>query len=130
MLDPGAISAGKRRAHAAYDEAVANYRQAVLTAYREVEDNLAALHHLADEVEKDEAAAAAAQRSVFHANKRYAAGVADYLEVTSNQTRALSAQRAALDARVRRAVAGVQLVRALGGGWSPEELAAPAVAAR
>jgi len=100
----------------------------VLTAYQEVEDNLAALHHLADEVSSEEAAAAAAQRSVFHANKRYAAGVADYIEVTTTQTRALFGQRAALDARVRRAVAGVQLVRALGGGWTREQLTQPVVA--
>jgi NodT family efflux transporter outer membrane factor (OMF) lipoprotein len=128
VLDPGAIAAGKRGAQAAYDAAVAGYRQSVLTAYREVEDNLAALRHLAEEVTREEAAAAAAQRSVFHANKRYAAGVADYLEVTSNQTRALSAQRGALDARVRRAIAGVQLVRALGGGWTQDQLTTPALA--
>jgi NodT family efflux transporter outer membrane factor (OMF) lipoprotein len=128
ILDAGAISAGKRAARASYDEAVANYRQSVLTAYREVEDNLAALHHLADQVASEEAAAAAAQRSVFHANKRYSAGVADYLEVAATQTRALDAQRAALDARVRRAVAGVQLVRALGGGWTREQLTEPTLA--
>jgi len=87
IFDGGAISAGKRGARARYDEAVANYRQSVLVAYREVEDNLAALHHLADEVASQEAAAAAAQRSVFHANKRYSAGVADYIEVFDNRTR-------------------------------------------
>jgi multidrug efflux system outer membrane protein len=128
IFDAGRISAGKRGARAAYDEAVANYRQSVLTAYQEVEDNVAALHHLADQVASEEAAAAAAQRSVFHANKRYAAGVADYLEVAATQTRALNAQRAALDARVRRAVAGVQLVRALGGGWTREQLTSPTLA--
>jgi len=128
IFDGGAISAGKRGAHARYDEAVANYRQSVLVAYREVEDNLAALHHLADEVTSQEAAAAAAQRSVFHANKRYAAGVADYIEVTATQTRALNAQRAALDARVRRAVPGVELVRALGGSWTREQLTSPTLA--
>jgi multidrug efflux system outer membrane protein len=128
IFDAGAISAGKRAARAAYDEAVASYRQSVLTAYREVEDNLAALHHLADQVASEEAAAAAAQRSVFHANKRYSAGVADYLEVAATQTRALNARRAALDARVRRAVAGVQLVRALGGGWTREQLTEPTLA--
>ena len=70
----------------AYDEAVANYRQSALVAYREVEDNLAALHHLADEVTSEEAAAASAQRSAYHADRRYAAGVADYIEVASTQT--------------------------------------------
>jgi len=122
ILDGGALTAIRRQARAAYEESVANYRKTVLTAYQEVEDNLAALHHLADEAASDEAAAAAAQRSAFHANKRYASGVASYLEVTSTQTAALTAQRAALDARVRRVTAGVQLVRALGGGWSREQL--------
>jgi NodT family efflux transporter outer membrane factor (OMF) lipoprotein len=129
ILDAGALSAMRRQARAAYEESVAHYRKTVLTAYQEVEDNLAALHHLADEAASDEAAAAAAQRSVFHANKRYASGVASYLEVTSTQTAALSAQRAALDARVRRVTAGVQLVRALGGGWSRDQLESAALAA-
>ncbi|MDB5971053.1 MAG: efflux system, outer rane lipoprotein NodT family [Hydrocarboniphaga sp.] len=124
ILDGGALSAIRRQSRAAFDEAVANYRKSVLTAYQEVEDNLAALRHLADEVASDETAAAAAQRSLFHANKRYASGVASYLEVTTTQTAALSAQRAALDARVRRVTAAVQLVRALGGGWSRDQLEA------
>lgn len=122
IIDGGALSALRRQARAEYDESVANYRKAVLTAYQEVEDNLAALRHLADEVAGDEAAAAAAQRSVFHANKRYTAGVASYLEVTTTQTAALSAQRDALDARVRRITAAVQLVRAMGGGWTVDQL--------
>jgi NodT family efflux transporter outer membrane factor (OMF) lipoprotein len=122
ILDGGALSALRRQARAEYDESVANYRKAVLTAYQEVEDNLAALRHLADEVSSDEAAAAAAQRSVFHANKRYTAGVADYVEVTATQTAALSAQRDAIDARVRRITAAVTLVRAMGGGWTRDQL--------
>ncbi|WP_428312037.1 efflux transporter outer membrane subunit [Hydrocarboniphaga sp.] len=122
ILDGGALSSLRRQSRAAYDESVANYRKTVLTAYQEVEDNLAALRHLADEVAGDEAAAAAAQRSVFHANKRYTAGVASYLEVTTTQTAALSAQRDALDARVRRIDAAVQLVRAMGGGWNLAQL--------
>jgi multidrug efflux system outer membrane protein len=125
LLDFGGRSALNRQARAAYEESVANYRQAALTAYREVEDNLAALHHLADEVTADEAAAASAQRSAYHADRRYAACVADYLEVASTQTAALQAQRSALEARVRRMNAAVGLVRALGGGWTPDQLEHP-----
>jgi NodT family efflux transporter outer membrane factor (OMF) lipoprotein len=127
LLDFGGRAALNREARAAYDEAVARYRQTALSAYQEVEDNLAALHHLADEVTADEAAAASAQRSAYHADRRYAAGVADYLEVASTQTAALQAQRSALEARVRRLNAAVGLVRALGGGWTPEQLDHPAL---
>jgi NodT family efflux transporter outer membrane factor (OMF) lipoprotein len=125
LLDFGGRVALNRQARALYEESVANYRQAALTAYQEVEDNLAALHHLADEVTADEAAAASAQRSAYHADRRYAAGVADYLEVASTQTAALQAQRSALEARVRRMNAAVGLVRALGGGWTPDQLERP-----
>ncbi len=130
IFESGAIVALNRQARAAYDETVAVYRGSVLTAYREVEDQIAALRHLADEAQGDEAAAAAAERSLFHADKRYTAGVANYLEVTTAQTAALDARRAAVDARVRRLVAGVNLVRALGGGWDARDLDAPAEAAQ
>jgi NodT family efflux transporter outer membrane factor (OMF) lipoprotein len=123
LLDFGARSAITRHAWAVYDESVANYRKTTLTAYQEVEDNLAALHHLADELAADEAASASAQRAAYHADRRYAAGVADYIEVTTTQTTALQAERAALDARVARINAAVGLVRATGGGWGREQLA-------
>ncbi|HZF17866.1 MAG TPA: efflux transporter outer membrane subunit [Steroidobacteraceae bacterium] len=127
LLDAGGRHAGNKQARAAFDEAVAHYRQSALVAYQEVEDNLAALRLLAAELKADEAAAASAQRSAYHADKRYAAGVADYIEVTSTQTAALQAQRSALDARVRRMNAAVALVRALGGGWTAQELDHPAL---
>jgi NodT family efflux transporter outer membrane factor (OMF) lipoprotein len=120
VLDAGFRAALNSQARARYNEAVANYRKTVLTAYQEVEDNLAALRHLSDAVAAEDAAAAAAQRALFHSNERYSAGVADYVEVTSVQTAALQAQRAALDARVRRVNASVTLVRALGGGWATD----------
>lgn len=119
IFDGGARSAFREQAIAAHDEASAQYRQTVLIAYQEVEDNLAALNHLADESASDQRAAEAAERALSHADARYRAGVADYVEVTTLQTAALDAQRAALDASVRRTVAAVQLVRALGGGWNP-----------
>src|SRR5579875_364606 len=128
LVDAGARLAGTREAWAAYDEAVAAYRKTTLTAYQEVEDSLAALHHLAEERRADEAAAASAKRSAHHADERYAGGVADYLEVTSTHTAALQAERAALAARVAELNATIALVRATGGGWMHGDAASRAVA--
>ena len=118
LLDAGARVAVNRQARASYEESVANYRRTTLTAYQEVEDNLAALHFLSDQQNADEAAAKAAQSAAYHADERYAAGVADYVEVTTTHTTALQAQSAALVSRTQRVDAAVALVRALGGGWS------------
>jgi len=122
LLDFGARSAVNQQARAAYDEAVANYRKTTLTAYQEVEDNLAALHHLADEVAADEAASKSAQSAATHSDKRYDAGVADYIEVTTTHTAALQEQRDAISARVSQLNAAVALVRATGGGWTRDQI--------
>jgi len=118
LLDAGARVAGDRQARAVYDEAVANYRQATLVAYQEVEDSLVALRRDAEERAADEAAAVSAGQSAYHADKRYAAGVADYLEVSTTHTAALQAEVAALSARVAEFRAAIALVRATGGGWT------------
>jgi outer membrane protein, multidrug efflux system len=123
LLDFGARSAVNRQARASYDEAVANYRKTTLTAYQEVEDNLAALHHLADEVAADEAASKSAASAANHSDKRYDAGVADYIEVTTTHTAALQEERDAISARVLQLNAAVALVRASGGGWTRDRLA-------
>ncbi|HEY6927046.1 MAG TPA: efflux transporter outer membrane subunit [Steroidobacteraceae bacterium] len=122
LLDFGARSAINQQARAGYEEAVANYRKTTLTAYQEVEDNLAALHHLADEVAADEAASKAAQSAAFHSDKRYDAGVADYVEVTTTHTAALQEQRDTISARVSQLNAAVALVRATGGGWTRDQI--------
>jgi outer membrane protein, multidrug efflux system len=122
LLDFGARTAVNQQARAAYEEAVANYRKTTLTAYQEVEDNLAALHHLADEVAADEAASKSAQSAAFHSDKRYDAGVADYVEVTTTHTAALQEQRDAISARVSQLNAAVALVRATGGGWTRDQI--------
>ena len=70
LLDFGARSAVNQQARAAYEEALANYRKTTLTAYQEVEDNLAALHHLTDEVIADQAASKAAQSAANDAQRR------------------------------------------------------------
>ncbi len=125
LLDAGGRAAMNQHARAAYEEAVANYRKTTLTAYREVEDNLAGLHHLADELRADEAAAASAKSSAYHADQRYNAGVADYVEVTTTHTAALQAQRDSITVRVAQLNAAVILVRATGGGWSQTQLDKP-----
>jgi len=123
VLDFGARSAINHQARASYEETVASYRKTTLVAFQEVEDSLAALHHSADELTADEAAAKSAASSARHADERYTAGVADYVEVTTTHTAALQAQRAALSARVAELNAAVALVRASGGGWSRTESA-------
>lgn len=122
LLDFGARSAANRQARASYDEAVANYRKTALTAYQEVEDNLAALRHLADEVAADEAASKAAASAAMHSDKRYDEGVADYIEVTTTHTAELQEERDAISARVLQLNAAVALVRATGGGWTRDRI--------
>jgi len=116
-FDAGARRAAKAGAIAAYDETVAAYRQTVLTAFQDVEDNLAAQRLLANEDDRQRAAVAAAQRSFDTSLNQYRAGLVSYLQVTTAQTALLDNQRAALSVAARRFAAAVQLVRALGGGW-------------
>jgi NodT family efflux transporter outer membrane factor (OMF) lipoprotein len=118
---------GRRRAltaesEAAYDESVAVYRETVLTTFQNVEDNLAALRILAQEAAQQAAATAAAERSLTLARSRYAGGITSYLEVITAQNAALANQRTAVDLRVRRMTASVNLIKALGGGWSAADL--------
>src|SRR6202034_3633985 len=125
LLDAGARSAVNRQARASYEEAVANYRKTALTAYQEVEDNLAALHHLVDEETADEAASKSAASAANHSDKRYDEGVADYIEVTTTHTAALQEERDAISARVLQLNATVALVRATGGGWNQDQIGHP-----
>ena len=125
LLDGGARYGLNKQVRAQYDEAAATYRKTTLTAYQEVEDNLAGLHHLADQRKADEAAAASAQSSAYHADQRYDAGVADYIEVTTTHTAALNAQRDTISVRVAQMNASVALIRATGGGWTQDQLDHP-----
>ena len=127
LLDAGARYGLNKQARAQYDEATDTYIKTTLTAYQEVEDSLAGLHHLADQRRADEAAAASAQSSAYHADQRYDAGVADYVEVTTTHTAALNAQRDTISVRVAQMNASVALVRASGGGWTQEQLDHPAM---
>jgi len=116
------FDAGRRRAvtqqrRAEYDEAVGAYRETVLTAFQEVEDQLVALRLLAREETQQAAAVAAAERSLHLAENRYEGGITTYLEVVLAQSAALSNERTAVDLLTRRMTASVNLVRALGGGF-------------
>jgi NodT family efflux transporter outer membrane factor (OMF) lipoprotein len=119
VFDAGLHAAQSAAAHAAYDEQVANYRATVLTAYQDVEDNLAALRQLERENVSQAAAVTAAQGALEQANLRYKGGIVTYLEVVSTENAALAARLAAVDIQTRRVNATVLLVKALGGDWQP-----------
>lgn len=109
-------------AHAQYDEAVAAYRQQVLVAFRDVEDNLSAQRLLADQSEQQNQAASASQQTEDVIRKRYNQGDIDFFQVVDAQRDALASARAAVQLRGQRFIATVNLVRALGGGWDTLQL--------
>jgi NodT family efflux transporter outer membrane factor (OMF) lipoprotein len=118
---------GRRRAQlqiteAAYDAQVANYRQIALTAFQEVEDNLAALRILEEESAKQHEATAAAENSLQLSLNRYKGGLVTYLEVITAQSIALTNERTEADILRRRMDASVLLIKALGGGWDLSKL--------
>jgi NodT family efflux transporter outer membrane factor (OMF) lipoprotein len=124
------FDAGLRRAtvdqyRATYDQAVANYRETVLTAFQQVEDNLAALRILAQDIEQQDDAVQAAARSLDEATARYKAGLDPYLNVLNAQTVLLADQQTAVNYRMQQMVASVQLIKALGGGWDATLLPVP-----
>jgi outer membrane protein, multidrug efflux system len=118
VFDAGLHRAQSAQAHAAYDEQVADYRNTVLAAYQDVEDNLVALRQLQQESVSEAAAVEATGGELEQAQYRYKAGIATYLEIVVAENASLAARLTAADIQVRRMVASVQLVKALGGGWS------------
>jgi multidrug efflux system outer membrane protein len=117
IFDNGRRSAQLDSARAAYDEAVANYRQRVLVAFKETEDSLSDQRLLAEQWEQAKKAAAQASRATYLAQKRYQLGDVDYFEVVTAQRVSLAAERAAVQVHGQRFVAAISLIRALGGGW-------------
>ena len=118
IFDGGRRKAGVAAAKAATDEAGAHYRGVVLNAFAQVEDNLALLDHLGVAMTDQKAAADAAQHSLDLAMDRYRQGAVGYLDVVQAQTVALGTQRSQLNLDTQQLRASVQLIRALGGGWS------------
>ncbi|MBN9426609.1 MAG: efflux transporter outer membrane subunit [Burkholderiales bacterium] len=117
LFDGGARDAARAQALASYDETVAAYRQTVLTAFQEVEDNLAALNVLAAEERVQREALAAARQSLELVTAQYKAGTVSYLNVIQAQTTALQNELTVLALRGRRFAATVGLISAIGGDW-------------
>jgi NodT family efflux transporter outer membrane factor (OMF) lipoprotein len=117
LFDVGRRRAFNDEAKSGYDFSVAFYRETVLTAFQQVEDNLAALRILEQEAGVQAKAVEAAQRSLDLSNTRYEGGVTSYLEVIVAQNAALSDEVTAVNILGRRMASAVQLIQALGGGW-------------
>ena len=117
LFDGGARRAQLKRAQAGFDAASADYRATALSAFAEVEDQLARLHHYRDATVEENGAAEAAQRALDYAMTRYRAGAVNYLEVVTAQTAALQTQRGLVELKAQQLRASVALIRALGGGW-------------
>jgi NodT family efflux transporter outer membrane factor (OMF) lipoprotein len=120
LFDGGRRAAITREAQAKLAENGAKYKAAVLLAFQQVEDNLAQLHHLGDEADRQNEALVAAQRTLTLSMSRYRDGVVSYLDVVTAQTTELDTQIAALNLNTRRLLASVGLIEALGGGWSAD----------
>jgi NodT family efflux transporter outer membrane factor (OMF) lipoprotein len=117
LFDAGARRAGMRGAKAAYDQAVAQYRQTVLTALQDVDDQLIASKVQAQQYELRRDAAAAANAAETMIGNRYQAGQVSFIELFTAQNAAYSARRALAQAQAQRQSTAVALVQALGGGW-------------
>jgi len=117
LFDGGARKSAEDSAKASADQATATYRQTVLTAFQEVEDNLVIAASLEEEIALQADAFKAAERSLEIASNQYKAGTVSYLNVVTAQTTALSAERTLLDVRNRRLAAITQLLKNLAGRW-------------
>jgi outer membrane protein TolC len=122
LFDFGRRGAALQGAEAAYDSTVATYRQTVLSAFQEVEDDLANLHYLAEEAVQEQDAVVASQQALSLEMDRYRAGTDSYLNVITTQTIALGDEQTAITILQRRMSTAVDLVKALGGGWDASTL--------
>jgi NodT family efflux transporter outer membrane factor (OMF) lipoprotein len=125
IFDGGRRRGLSEQARANFEAAVAIYRQDVLAAFQDVEDNLAASRILAVESGEQLVATQAAERALALANERYQSGITTFLEVITAQNAALSNERVSVQLLTRRMTASVQLVKALGGGWRREDMVPP-----
>ncbi|MGE3927610.1 MAG: efflux transporter outer membrane subunit [Lautropia sp.] len=117
LFDAGQRRAVTEQTRAGYEAQLASYRGVVLQAFKEVEDNLASLRVLEQELALQTETLAAARLALQLVTNQYQAGVVNYLNVITAQTSALNSERSLLDLRGRRLAASVALIRALGGGW-------------
>ncbi len=122
IYDGGLRRATVAQYRAQYDQTVANYRNTVLTAFQQVEDNLASLRILSQEIQEQDIAIQSAERSLKLATDRYRLGIDPYLNVITAQTALFSNQETAVTLRITQIVDSVQLIEALGGGWDSSTL--------
>jgi len=127
IFDAGKRQAVTEQAWAGYRGTVATYRETVLAAFQEVEDNLASLRILSQELQQQNAAVASSQRYLNLAIARYKLGVDSYLNVITAQTTLLSNQVTALNLQLEQMTASVQLINALGGGWNGSQKTTAAI---
>jgi multidrug efflux system outer membrane protein len=120
----GRNRADYRRSQAAYQEAIAKYRQSILIAFGEIENSLAGVYHLSNQAAAQDRAVANARRAAELATDRYRSGLVSYLEVVDASRDALQAQRGTAQLAGQRLISAVQLIKALGGGWTEEYLVA------
>jgi NodT family efflux transporter outer membrane factor (OMF) lipoprotein len=122
LFDAGKRHAMMQQAQSAYRESIDTYRQTVLTAFQEVEDNLAALRILNDEEVVQQSAVASAEHSLSLSINRYKGGIVNYLEVITAQNAALADEVTEVSIQTRRMQASVLLVKAIGGGWNVSQI--------
>ncbi len=122
LIAGGRIRARYQQSQAVYDEAVANYRESVLTGFQQVEDALSALNALAAAADSQQRAVQDSTRSLQLANDRYNGGLVTYLDVITAQEQLLANERLATQLLGQRVVTSVYLVKALGGGWDSSTL--------
>jgi NodT family efflux transporter outer membrane factor (OMF) lipoprotein len=120
LFDGGRRRAATRQAVDRFNAAGSNYKSVALTAFQQVEDNLVLCNQLADEAAQEDAAVQAAAQTTDLSMTLYQDGATTYLDVVTAQTAELQAQQSALSIGTRRLQASVNLIQALGGGWSPD----------
>jgi NodT family efflux transporter outer membrane factor (OMF) lipoprotein len=125
IFDAGLRRATVEQFRAQYEESVATYRQTVLTAFQQVEDNLASLRILSVEIQQQSAAVRSAERANELALERYKLGLDPYLDVIITQTTLLSNQEIAVSLRIDQMTASSALIDSLGGGWDSSQLPSP-----
>ena len=125
IFDAGLRRATVEQFRAQYDQTVANYRQTVLTAFQQVEDNLASLRILSVEIQQQDAAVKSAERSLAIAKDRYRLGIDPYLNVLAAEIALLSNQETEVSLRIQQMTASGGLIEALGGGWNASQLPSP-----
>lgn len=125
LFDAGLRKATVEQFQASYYQTVANYRQTVLMAFQQVEDNLAALRVLSEQLQQQNAAVKSSERFLTLATDRYKLGIDSYLNVLTAQATVLSNSQIAVNIRIQQVTASVQLIEALGGGWNASQLLSP-----